>query len=279
MPKQPGYKGMDPNDASLKKIAGHINESDYADLIGGQVNQGSVTDKKDVVDAFHRTHSVKSGKKWQIFLYSLERIENDITLQAFGNVAKCITACIDAVPKLRKDREKSYYHKQKSKLALQQPMRELAEELSKPDIFKAFFQKSAFEGSQVDFWAILDPSIDQTKASLEEKKFYIFDSAQCVQTICDKVLIVNSKARGKGHVDDQKVVFRIPNPKNKNSNLNIGEIEIRTDKSHYRRVKMWFEAERTVEFLQREIPDFTDITAQLRVYGKARQIKILVDPS
>lgn len=272
MSQQPGYKGMDTDDASLKKIAGHINESDYARLIGGEENKGSVTDKKDVVDAFHRTHSVKSGKKWQIFLYSRDRIENDIALKAFGNVSSCIIACIDAVPKYRKDRES---HKKAAKNALQHPMRELANELSKPNIFKAFFQKVAFEGGQIDFWAVLDPSIDQTKASLIEKEFHIFDSKECVEVICNKVLIRNSKARGAGQTDNQKVIFIIPNPKKLDSYLNIGEIEIRTDKQNYRRVKMWFEAKRTVELLQSEIPDFDNLTSQLKVYGKARQRKIL----
>jgi len=54
--------------ASEVKVAGHRNERGFASLIGGQVNLGARADKKDVIDGQHRSHSVKAGTWWQIFL-------------------------------------------------------------------------------------------------------------------------------------------------------------------------------------------------------------------
>jgi len=272
MAKQPGYKGMESEDASLKKIAGHVNEDDYAELIGGQVNKGTQTDKKDVIDISHRTHSVKSGKKWQMFLYSRSRLEENTVLQGIGNIANLIIACIDSVPASRDDRQKSDSSKQAAKIALQKPMQELASELQNPKIFKAFIQKTAFEDGQVDYLAILDPDIDQTSAKLDEKKFFVFNAKECVEIICYKAIVMNSKAQGKGQMDDQKVVFKAPNLKKPNSYVNIGEIEIRTDKQNYRRAKMWFDAKRILSLLIREISDFKELSPQIYVYGKAKRL-------
>lgn len=48
----------------MKKIAGHINEDDFARLIGSRVNSNAMSPKKDVLDAEGRTCFLKSGKKW-----------------------------------------------------------------------------------------------------------------------------------------------------------------------------------------------------------------------
>lgn len=42
---------MTSDHASEVKIAGHLNEYDFAELIGGEVNLGAHTDKKDVIIA------------------------------------------------------------------------------------------------------------------------------------------------------------------------------------------------------------------------------------
>lgn len=83
---------------------------------------------------------------------------------------------------------------------------------------------------------------------------------------------MNSKAQGKGQMDDQKVVFKAPNLKKPNSYVNIGEIEIRTDKQNYRRAKMWFDAKRILSLLIREISDFKELSPQIYVYGKAKRL-------
>ncbi len=67
MPKR---RAMTSEHASMVKRAGHANEEHFAELIGGHVQRGHHTDKKDVADEQDRYHSVKAGERWQIFLYS-----------------------------------------------------------------------------------------------------------------------------------------------------------------------------------------------------------------
>ena len=64
--------------SSEKKRKGHKNEDIFASLINGQVIKG--TKKADVKDRNKKLHSVKSGKKWQIFLYSCSRISQSLNL-------------------------------------------------------------------------------------------------------------------------------------------------------------------------------------------------------
>lgn len=261
--KQPGYKGMESSEASTKKISGHLNEYDYAKLIGGEVNKGGQTSKKDVVDSNHGTHSVKSGRKWQIFLYGKSRFETDIVLKGIGNVSSLMIDCIDAVPPTRQEREEN---KEASKLRLQAPMRALASELENPDVLAAFLQKAAFEGGEVDYWSILPPDVDQTSAELDEKAFHVFHVNDVIPAIVDNIRVVNSKARNRTQRDDQKVVFK--------SGKNLGEIEIRTDPSNYRRAKMWFMAAEVLRLLRFHVDIEENPHPQVYVYGQAKNLVI-----
>ena len=58
--------------SSEKKKSGHRNEVIFASLINGDIKKG--TQKGDVEDESGALYSIKSGKKWQIFLYTLGRI-------------------------------------------------------------------------------------------------------------------------------------------------------------------------------------------------------------
>jgi len=73
--------------SSEKKLNGHKQESSYAIIIGGDTIKG--TGKGDVKDKNGNLHSVKSGKKWQIFLYGYERISNSRHL-------KILRPCLDS---------------------------------------------------------------------------------------------------------------------------------------------------------------------------------------
>ena len=75
--------------SSEKKLGGHQRESDYAKLIGGNCLHG--TQKGDVKDKQGNLHSVKSGKKWQVFLYGYSRISNSRYLNI-------LRSCLDAFP-------------------------------------------------------------------------------------------------------------------------------------------------------------------------------------
>ena len=72
-----------------KKLSGHKNEEIFAELINGQVLKG--TQKGDVKDKKENLYSIKSGKKWQIFLYSYKRIQSSRYL-------KLLKPCLDAFP-------------------------------------------------------------------------------------------------------------------------------------------------------------------------------------
>lgn len=256
-------KGMSSEQASLKKISGHINESDYAELIGVKKSHGDGKRKKDVVDLQGNAHSVKSGKKWQIFLYAKSRLQSNTVLQGIGDIAPLMIACINSLPKTREERESN---PAKAKSALQAPMRALADELQKPHILNAFFQKAAFEAGEVDYWALLPTKIDQTQAAITEKCFHVFDAKEAVRELCRHLVVGNSRARHRGETDAQKVVFR--------DKQQIGEIELRTDKFHYGEIKMWLNAKYVVPLLQERIP-MADRHAngQIIAYGKARRFK------
>ena len=47
-------RAMTSGHAREVKVSGHINEHHFAELIGGAVNKGTQTDKKDVVDKLPR---------------------------------------------------------------------------------------------------------------------------------------------------------------------------------------------------------------------------------
>lgn len=263
MTRRPRHKGMESAEASAKKIGGHLNEFDYAELIGGEVNKGSQTSKKDVVDVKHGTHSVKSGKKWQIFLYGRSRFESDTVLKGIGDVSSLLINCIESLPPTREEREAN---PEESKLRLQAPMRALASELEKPKILAAFLHKAAFEGGEVNYWAILPPTVDQTRAELDQKAFHVFHADDVITTIVNNIQVVNSKARNRTQRDDQKVVFR--------SGKNLGEIEIRTDPTNYRRAKMWFMAAEVLNLLRFNVEFAGNPHPQIYVYGQAKNLVI-----
>lgn len=257
---------MTPENASRVKRGGHLNEDHYAELIGGEVDKVDVTGKKDVIDKQHRTHSVKGGeKKWQIFLYGRNRLITNTILQGIGDVADHLVSCLDSLPKTRSEREsdKQYY-----KDMLKQPMRDLRDAIDKPKILPAFFHKAFFNAGEVNYLAILPTDID-VFADIKEKIYHIFDGKEAIDVICGNIEITNSKKRGRGQTDDQKVVFR--------TNRNIGEIEIRTDPSNYGKAKMWMDANLTFNLLKEHIP-FSNaadrLGNQLLLYGKAKRFKL-----
>lgn len=253
---------MSSGDASLKKIAGHVNEADYAEIIKGKVNPASQARKKDVLDKLGRTHSVKSGKKWQIFLYGKSRLETNTVLQGIGDVAPRLIDCINSLPSTRKLRE---LYPAAAKAALQGPMQALARELQNMRTLKAFWHKAAFEGGEVEFWALLPSTIDQTKATIKQKEFHVFDAGEAVEAFCLKMTVSTSVARNKTQTSHQKVIFHDPD------HAQLGEIEIRTDTQNWGRVKLWLNANRIMTLLQNRIArNETKPYPQVITYGKVR---------
>ena len=211
-------RAMTTAHASQVKVAGHRNEDDFAALIGGEVNLGSHTDKKDVIDQQHRSHSVKAGTWWQIFLYGRERLRTNTIFQGLGQVANVMIACLDAYPPTYADYLRD---KAAAKRRLQPEMRNLLAELQQPAIFRAFLDKALFDGGNADYLTVFP---GPAAAPAQGKTFHMFHKDDVVPTFADAVTLRNSKARNPSQMDDQKVTFR--------SNLhkkNIGEIEDRHD--------------------------------------------------
>jgi hypothetical protein len=193
---------------------------------------------------------VKSGeKKWQIFLYSRTRFETDYTFMAMNGLGKLFLKCIDSFPENRSEYLKN---KKTYKEKLQEPMRELCQRLKEKRLLAAFIDKSMFNSGEVDFFVIKEGEI-----------FHVFWSREVVDTLTDNFEVENSKARGRGQFDDQKVVFKV-------SGKTCGEIEMRNDSEvHYREVKFWLDKKLTFDLLTSQITRKRKLSERITLYGKA----------
>ena len=252
-------RAMSSAHASEVKTAGHQNEVDFATLIGGQVQQGSHTDKKDVIDRQHRSHSVKAGTWWQIFLYGRERLRTDAIFQGLGQVADIMIDCLDAFPE---DRANYLLDKVSAKERLQLQMRRLLAEMQEPKIFRAFIDKALFDGGNAQYLSVF-PGPAKTPAA--SKHFHIFHKDDVVDALSADVTLQNSKARRAGETDAQKVTFR-----SALLERNIGEIEVRTDSDmHYREMKFRVHAESVIQILTNAISESSSLHSQLTTHGRA----------
>jgi len=188
---------MTSTDAALKKIGGHLHEYDFAEIIGGEVNKGGQTDKKDVVDNKHRVYSVKGGTWWQVFLYGRARFESNTAFKGLGNLSPLMTKCIDAFPV---DWDEYQKNKMQAKENLQQPMQLLCAELKKPNMLAAFFNKALFNGGEVGYLSILPQDFGDAHAS--SKIFHVFFHADVERVLSENIKVVNSRARNSSQMDD-----------------------------------------------------------------------------
>ena len=255
----PRRRAMSSSHASDVKVSGHRNEQDFAILIGGQVNLGAHSDKKDVIDAQHRSHSVKAGTWWQIFLYGRDRLATNTILQGLGSLSDILVACVDAFP-LKFD--EYLRDKRVAKTRLQVPMRQLQQELTNARLFRAFLEKSLFDGGNADY---LSYTLGAANRSLSDKEFHLFHKDDVVSSLAEDIQVQNSKARNRNQMNDQKVIFR-----SRQVGRNIGELEDRHDSSsHYRQMKFRLNAGDVNRILQSSVARREMVSAQLAAYGKA----------
>jgi hypothetical protein len=234
-----------------KKLGGHTNEAEYAALIGGSTIKG--TGKGDVKDKSGKLHSVKSGKKWQVFLYRHDRIEKSkylselrSCLDAFtkdydryvGDRTKCIElkeflveeSGRDAVSLMSNDVVKkklgpNEYVKAKERLA--EATHRVCQKLQDKAFLTQFLAEALFNGPEVSYLAVKDGV-----------SFSVFSRSDVLRVLTDELSPANSRA---GHVpedynvDGQKVLLRYSKG---DKEKNIVEIEIRNDsEQHYREVR------------------------------------------
>lgn len=253
-------RAMSSQAASYKKRSGHVNEQHFAYLIDGDVVGGRTTDKTDVIDQSDNTYSVKGGEWWQIFLYGRDRFVTNTEFREIGNLADLFINCIDAFPENRSDYldDKIYFKKR-----LQEPMRQLKNEICRPTIFPQLLSKAIFNGNEVGFLSILSKELSRQDVPLDKKHFHLFSAEDVVSLLSIKLGIENSRARGRGQMDAQKVIFRY-------RNRNVGEIEIRTDSNiHYRQAKWRFNSPAILSLLQSNLGGTLVEDRQTSVYGSA----------
>ena len=246
---------MTSEQAGRVRQAGHDDAKEFAKLIGLQEDyQNDLQAKKDVVDLSGDAHSVKSGKKkWQIFLYSKSRFENDIVFRRLNGLGELLLNCLGVFPEKREIYlENKHLYKQK----LESQMVKLKEVLQKKETLCAFLWKSFFNAGEVAYLTIK-----------QNNEFHIFKSDEVVELLTDNIKVINSRG-------NQKVVFKVENknPKSKKTfpYVSIGEIEMRNDSDvHYREIKFWIFKVKTFDLLAKSTKTKTTPKKGLNIYGTA----------
>ena len=247
-------RAMSSEKASRVKRSGHQTEDEFANLIGGKVYSARGGRKKDVVDASGDIHSVKGGeKKWQIFLYRGSRFSSDIDLPGSEYFLDCIKVFPDSISEYK--RNKTDYKKK-----LGGAMRRLCLYLSGNSNTLRLLKKAILNNGEVDYFTIKDSG-----------GFHIFDGDQVVRLIEHSVTLGNSRARQRGQVDAQKVVFKL-----NDLGVTLGEIEMRNDSTtHFKEIKFWIDKRRIMPLMYRNLTPQKRIGPQLFTYGAAaRKFKL-----
>ena len=271
-----------------KKMGGHMREIDYATLIGGNVILG--TQKGDVKDANGNLHSVKSGKKWQMFLYGYNRISNCSHL----NILK---PCLDAFPAdyqedYLPDREKCIKFKERyssdhgveaakilsnddvikslgsnsyinAKEQLAKASISVSKALEDKSCLQKFLGEALFNNNEVQYLAVKDTTY------INDGLFKVFTKEDVLEVLTKKLAPAISSA-GRVAIDynvsGQKTLLRYRNSKGKPKN--IIEIEIRNDsKIHYKQVRFNMYSKDTL-FLLSNLPK-KKLCEGVLVYGRA----------
>ena len=243
--------------SSAKKIGGHKNEDTYASLIEGHVIKG--TQKGDVSDQKDFLYSVKSGEKWQIFLYGHERISQS----SFLNILEpCLTAFPADSEKYFQDRIKciefkeAYIRKHGKELAknlsnetvsrsigkneyvdsktrLAKATSKVAQALEEKDFLRSFLSEAIFNNVEVSYLAAKDSTF------MKDNVYKTFHRNDVLDVFTSKLSPSTSNA---GHNSQD---FNVPGQKtllryslDGGAEKNLVEIEIRNDSpTHYRQVR------------------------------------------
>ena len=278
--------------SSEKKLGGHSREEAFADHINGLVIKG--TQKADVKDQLGNHYSVKSGKKWQIFLYSYNRISTsnhlkilqhcldcftDDTESYFKDRIKCIAYKENYVQKYGKEKTKhlsnsiveeelglNEYISSKNKLREKTAL--VRDTLKDPATLRSFLDEAIFNCNEVSFWAIKDTTYNC------DSIFKVFAREDVLDIFCNEIFIETSKA-GKVpedfNVDGQKTLLRYTKG---GRSKNIGEIEVRNDSEiKYKLVRFNMYSKDVLELLLSKRNNLSSARLGLNViaFGKAIQ--------
>ncbi|MBN1160833.1 MAG: hypothetical protein JXA17_02650 [Dehalococcoidales bacterium] len=241
-----------PDQARGYRKLGHDNASLFAKALDLESYRNDPQAKKDVIDPSGDAHSVKSGSKnWQLFLYGRKRFLTDDGFVALNGIGQLLVHCIDAFPPSYEEYKKNPVD---AKERLKTPMRELKDRFQRKALVRAFLMKAIFNGGEVNYLTILHEGI-----------FHVFLNTDVVQLMGEKFEVVNSKAKGAGQMDDQKVLFCY-------QGHNVGELEMRNDsKVHYQEVRFNMRIEPAIKLLLENIPEVMrlKVSDKVVIHGNA----------
>jgi hypothetical protein len=244
-------RALTSNNARYIRQRGHDDAREFARVIGLPSDyQNNPVAKKDVIDPSGDAHSVKSGeKKWQIFLYGLERFWKDDTFGAMNGVGDTLADCINAFPP---DFRAYQRNKDAAKERLRRPMRKLAELLQDKRILRAFLNASLFNAGEVDYLTVKHEGV-----------FHIFLNKDVIKVFNDNLEVCNSRALTMGQIPEQKVLFRY-------NRQNLGELEMRNDSAtHYRQIRFNMLKPKVMALFFEKLPLTSRFNDKVWVYGNA----------
>ena len=243
-------RGSSSDEARRIRQEGHDIAKLFALMLGlSDDYQNDLKAKKDVIDPSGDAHSVKAGvKKWQIFLYSMSRFDEFLTMNGIGDI---LISCINSFPS-------TYYEYQQNKeiykKALEPNMQLLAKKLSSIVMLRAFLEKSLFNGNEVNYLTVY-----------HDGKFHVFWGKEVVKVMVSNLTVTNSIARNATQFSSQKVILRF-------ENQNLGEIEMRNDSQvHYREIRFNMIKPKAMALLFRTITDCSEFQEDVLVYGEAKK--------
>lgn len=273
-----------------KKMEGHLREYSYADIINGDRLKG--TKKGDVRDAKGYLHSVKGGKKWQVFLYGYQRIVNSTFLNIlqpcldaftqdsgkyFEDRIKCISFKEEFVKKNGRLKARLLSNKSiedflglneyvlsKKRLAI--TTKQVSTILTDKTKLKDFLGEALFNNQEVACLAIHDTTFKK------DLMYKVFERNDVLDILTERLTPDTSKAGlvvEDYNVEGQKTLLRYESSPGKMKN--IVEIEIRNDSDvHYREVRFNMYSKDTLTLLLNGLKDRPKISGDKVIYyGKA----------
>ena len=266
------FRGSKSSHASAYKRAGHVNEDNFGDIVGGTNKGLPPQGKTDWKDDSGKTFSIKQGldlvtkkwtKHWQIFLYGLPRLKSDegflklgttgaqliSLLESFPNDSEAYFAdkevvkiALRALPKSVKGTTRTDLvvntvaannHYVSSKTLLSEATKNLASSLRIRQNLVNFLRKAMFNGNEVEFLSVRF-----------KDKFLIFPREAVINALCDELTVDVSKAGAIStglNIAGQKVILK--------TSVNVIELEVRNEPNHYRELRFNMNARRAVEIL------------------------------
>lgn len=246
-------RALSREDARLVRQRGYDDALEFANAIGLDKDyKNDRLAKKDVIDPSGDAHSVKGGvKKWQVFLYSLTRFTEDDSWVVMNGIGELLANCIKCFPPNIEDYKRD---KLSAKNKLRIHMVAIAEKLKSKHRLRAFFNKSLFNGGEVDYLTVK-----------HEGKFHVFLNKDVIDVMADNLEVCNSLARKKGDIPEQKVLFRY-------NSKNLGELEMRNEGyPHYREIRFNMIKPVVINLLFTKMTKFTFYNDKVLVYENANK--------